>query len=225
MVVLVDSTGIKMTAEGRWKTRKHRASCRRQWRTVHLGIDAGTLVIRAIEVTANAIGDAPALPGLLAQIPQDEQIPSVGGDGAYDTRACRAAIATRDADADADAVIPVGRNGQLWIKEGPGVDARNKALCATKRLGRACGRSGAATIVAVWPRPKCTTSDSWANALWLVPSIARSPSSKSVLKSSIAFPKWERRSPSASHNIFKSRHHRHHATFCPSCHVVTPAGQ
>ncbi|MEB0222633.1 transposase, partial [Pseudomonas sp. AB12(2023)] len=54
--LLVDSTGIKMTGEGEWKTRKHGASYRRQWRKVHLGIDAGTLDIRAIEVTTNAIG-------------------------------------------------------------------------------------------------------------------------------------------------------------------------
>jgi hypothetical protein len=72
------------------------------------------------------------LPGLLAQIPEDEQILSVGGDGAYDTRACHAAIAERGADA----VIPVRRNGQPWAKGGPGVDARNEALRATKRLGR-----------------------------------------------------------------------------------------
>ena len=131
--LLVDSTGIKMTGEGEWKTRKHGASYRRQWRKVHLGIDAGTLDIRAIEVTTNAIGDAPTLPVLLAQIPGDERILSVGGDGAYDTRDCHAAIAGRGADA----VIPVRRNGQPWAKGGLGVDARNEALRATKRLGRA----------------------------------------------------------------------------------------
>jgi hypothetical protein len=130
--LLVDSTGIKMMGEGEWKTRKHGASYRRQWRKVHLGIDAVTLDIRAIEVTTNAIGDAPTLPGLLAQIPEDEQILSVGGDGAYDTRACHAAIAERGADA----VIPVRRNGRPWTKDGPGVDARSEALRATKRLGR-----------------------------------------------------------------------------------------
>jgi hypothetical protein len=134
--LLIDSTGIKMMGArenwGEWKTRKHGASYRRQWRKVHLGIDAETLDIRAIEVTTNAIGDAPMLPGLLAQIPEDEQIVSVGGDGAYDTRACHAAIAERGAEA----VIPVRRNGRPWTKDGPGVDARNEALRATKRLGR-----------------------------------------------------------------------------------------
>jgi IS5 family transposase len=130
--LLVDSTGIKMMGEGEWKTRKHGASYRRQWRKVHIGIDAETLDIRAIEVTTNAIGDAPVLPDLLAQIPADEQISSVGGDGAYDTKKCHAAIAERDAEA----IIPVRRNGRPWKEDGPGTAARNATLRAIKRLGR-----------------------------------------------------------------------------------------
>jgi hypothetical protein len=130
--LLVDSTGIKMTGEGEWKTRKHGASYRRQWRKVHLGIDAETLDIRAIEVTTNAIGDAPILPALLAQIPMNERITTVGGDGAYDTKKCHAVIAKRHADA----VIPVRRNGQPWKEDGSGTEARNETLRAIKRLGR-----------------------------------------------------------------------------------------
>jgi hypothetical protein len=130
--LLVDSTGIKMTGEGEWKTRKHGAAYRRQWRKVHLGIDAETLDIRAIEVTTNAIGDAPVLPALLAQIPKTETILSVRGDGAYDTKKCHAAIAGRHAEA----VIPVRRNGRPWKEDGPGVEARNGTLRAIKRLGR-----------------------------------------------------------------------------------------
>lgn len=131
--LLVASTGVKMMGEGEWKTRKHGASYRRQWRKVHIGIDAETLDIRAVEVTTNAIGDAPTLPNLLSQIPEDETILSVGGDGAYDTRDCHAAIAGRGADP----VIPVRRNGKAWTKDGPGVDARNETLRAMKQLGRA----------------------------------------------------------------------------------------
>ena len=82
--LLVDSTGIKMLGEGEWKTKKHGADYRRQWRKVHLGIDAATLEIRAMEVTDNSIGDAPMLPNLLGQIPLEEAIASVSGDGAYD---------------------------------------------------------------------------------------------------------------------------------------------
>jgi len=38
-----------------------------------------------MEVIDN-IGDAPVLPVLLSQIPADERIASVSGDGAYDTK-------------------------------------------------------------------------------------------------------------------------------------------
>jgi len=96
--LLVDSTGIKMLDEGEWKTKKHGADYRRQWRKVHLGIDATTLEIRAIEVTDNATGDAPMLPCLLGQIADDEAIASVSGDGAYDTKDCHEAIAQRGSD-------------------------------------------------------------------------------------------------------------------------------
>jgi hypothetical protein len=46
------------------------------------------LEIRAIEVTSNAITEAPMLPPLLAQMAADERIESVCADGAYDTRGC-----------------------------------------------------------------------------------------------------------------------------------------
>jgi hypothetical protein len=96
--LLVDSTGIKMMGEGVWKTKKHGADYRRQWRKVHLGIDA-TLEIRAIDVPDNATGDAPILPCLLDQIPAGEAVASVSGDGAYDTKGCHEATAQRGAQA------------------------------------------------------------------------------------------------------------------------------
>jgi hypothetical protein len=131
--LLVDSTGIKMLGEGEWKRKKHGADYRRQWRKVHLGIDAQTLEVRAIEVTANSVGDAPMLPALLEQIPLEEALASVGADGAYDTKACHAAIAGRGASA----LIPVRKNAQPWKEGSEGARARNEILRATKRLGRA----------------------------------------------------------------------------------------
>jgi hypothetical protein len=136
--LLVDSTGVKMLGEGEWKTKKHGAEYRRQWRKIHLGIDnlkvtsAETLEIRAIEVTSNRVGDAQVLPDLLAQIPADEMIASVSGDGAYDTKGSHKAIAERGADA----VIPVRKNGKPWKENTPGAKVRNDTLHATQRLGR-----------------------------------------------------------------------------------------
>ena len=129
--LLVDSTGIKFLGEGEWKRKKHGAEYRRQWRKVHLGIDASTLEIRAIEVTDNSVGDAPMLPELLAQIPPGEPLASVRTDGAYDTKACHAAIAQRGAQA----VIPPRKNGKPWKGTLEGAGVRNEALRACRRLG------------------------------------------------------------------------------------------
>ena len=130
--LLVDSTGIKMLGEGEWKTKKHGADYRRQWRKVHLGIDADTLEIRAIEVTDNATGDAPILPCLLDQIPAGETVVSVSGDGAYDTKGCHEAIAKLRAQA----IIPTRKNAKPWKDQRPGAKARNAILAATRLLGR-----------------------------------------------------------------------------------------
>ena len=71
------------------------------------------------------------LPELLVQIPVGEAIASVSGDGAYDTRACHAAINARNAQA----VIPPRSNGKPWKATEHGASARNEALRACRRLG------------------------------------------------------------------------------------------
>lgn len=134
--LLIDSTGVKAGGDGEWCAKKHGASKPRIWRKVHLGIDAETLEIRAIEITGAGIGDAPVLPGLLDQIAPSEAIGKVTADGAYDTRACHAAIAERGAVA----VIPVRRNGRVWKENTNAAHARNDILRATLRLGRAIWR-------------------------------------------------------------------------------------
>ena len=92
--------------------------------------------IRAVEVTGSHIGDAPILPHLLDQIPQDQEIGSVTVDGAYDTRKCHDAIADRGAHA----VIPPRKNAKPWRTVTAGAVARNEALRTSKYLGRAIWR-------------------------------------------------------------------------------------
>ena len=86
----------------RQKRKKHGPEYRRQQRKLHIGLDAKTLQIRAIQLTTNNVSDSQVLGDLLAQIPQDEQIDSVYTDAAYDTKKCRQVIADRQAHA----VIP-----------------------------------------------------------------------------------------------------------------------
>ena len=95
----IDSKGIKVEGEGEWIRRKHGASSRRIWRKVHIGIDAGSLDIRAAKVTKSSVGDGPVLPDLLNQISESQEVAFVNAYGAYDTRVCRDAIADRRANA------------------------------------------------------------------------------------------------------------------------------
>ena len=83
LYLLIDSTGLKFLVEGEWKRKKHQSEYRRQWRKLHIGIDAKTLQIRAVQLTTNNVSDSQVLGDLLAQIPLDEQIDSVYTDGAY----------------------------------------------------------------------------------------------------------------------------------------------
>lgn len=55
----IDRTGIKVEGEGEWTARRHGGAQRRVWRRFHIGIDGKTLEIRAAEVTASGVGDAP----------------------------------------------------------------------------------------------------------------------------------------------------------------------
>ena len=131
--LLVDSTGIKFLGDGEWLARKHGTQRRRQYRKVHLGMDTATGDIRAVEFTSSDKGDSPVLPHLLDQIPPDEQIGTVTGDGAFDTRRCHSAILERGGTA----IIPIRKSGRRWRENCPAAKARNEILKATQRLGRA----------------------------------------------------------------------------------------
>ena len=131
--LLVDSTDLKFLGEGEWKRKKHQPEYRRQWRKLHIGIDAETLQIRAVQLTTNNVSDSQVLGDLLDQIPPDEQIDSVYTDGAYDTKQCRQVIADRQAHA----VIPPRKNAKPWKDQKTGSLERNELLKTVKRLGRA----------------------------------------------------------------------------------------
>ena len=130
--LLVDSTGLKFLGEGEWKRKKHQPEYRRQWRKLHIGIDAKTLQIRAVQLTTNNVSDSQVLGDLLNQIPSDERIDSVYTDGAYDTKWCRQVISDRHVHA----VIPPRKNARPWKDKKLGSLERNELLKTVKRLGR-----------------------------------------------------------------------------------------
>ena len=75
--LLVDNSGMTVSGERERETRQHGALYPRRWPKTHLGVDAQTVEIRAIEVTGNSVGDAPMLPELLVQPPSEERLVSV----------------------------------------------------------------------------------------------------------------------------------------------------
>ena len=52
---------MKFLGEGEWKRKKHGPEYRRQWRKLHIGIDAKTLQIRAVQLTTNNVSDSQVL--------------------------------------------------------------------------------------------------------------------------------------------------------------------
>lgn len=130
--LVVDSTGMKVYGEGEWKVRQHGYSKRRTWRKMHLALDANTGQLRAALMTHQDVADGDVLMDLLNQLPADEQLDVVGGDGAYDSKACHAAIAARGARPS----IPPREGAAHWPVNTPGATWRNDAVDAIARVGR-----------------------------------------------------------------------------------------
>jgi hypothetical protein len=91
--LLVDSTGLKIYGEGEWLDQKHGIRSHRRWRKLHLGMDADTHEVVAVEVTPDDVGDVSEIPQLLDQI--DADVASMTADGAYDGETVYDAVAER----------------------------------------------------------------------------------------------------------------------------------
>lgn len=81
--VPIDSTGLKIYGAGLWLEEKHGVKTRRQWRKLHLAVDADTGEIIAEVLTNQNTSDISQLEALLERI--DMPIASFTGDGAYDS--------------------------------------------------------------------------------------------------------------------------------------------
>lgn len=71
------------------------------------------------------------LPEPLNQIPPDQNIGSVTGDGAYDTCKCHETIVARDAHA----VIQPRKNAKPWKSKSARADERSEAVSSQRYLG------------------------------------------------------------------------------------------
>ena len=80
--MLVDSTGLKVYGAVQWLEEKHGARSRRNWRKLHLALDAKNGEIIAHSLTDQNTDDPSQIEPLLSQI--DGKIDRFTADGAYD---------------------------------------------------------------------------------------------------------------------------------------------
>ncbi len=157
--LLVDSTGLKLGGPGEWLVEKHGTRRRRAWRKLHLGVDAGTGRIEAVELTTSEVDDGSRVGPLLDQV--EDPVASFTGDGAYDREDVYEAVAERHPEAavvvpprkdavpsDAAETEPTRRDrhlrciaerGRLGWRKASGYDRRALAEAAVSRYKRVIG--------------------------------------------------------------------------------------
>jgi hypothetical protein len=85
LVILVDTSGLKVFGEGEWKVRQHGYVKHRLWRKLHLAINEKH-EIESFELTELGVQDCEGFDLLIKNI--DKEIDSAIGDGSYDRFRC-----------------------------------------------------------------------------------------------------------------------------------------
>ncbi len=127
--ILIDSTGLKVH-RGRAPRDKRN---RRQWRKLHLVVDAGTGDILASELTTRRASDCAQVPNLLAEITRE--FASVMADGAYDTRRVYSTIEARPARSPTKILIPPRSNARSPPRPGKSTKSRDHTMELIGKLG------------------------------------------------------------------------------------------
>jgi IS5 family transposase len=130
--LLVDSTGLKLGGAGEWLVEKHGTSRRRSWRKLHIGIDAGSGEIDAIELTGKDVDDAARTGALLGQI--TDPIASFTADGAYDQDRVYETVAERHPDAAV--IVPPRSTATLSASAGTSSTRRDQHIQEIAGHGR-----------------------------------------------------------------------------------------
>ena len=130
--LLVDSTGLKLGGAGEWLVENHGTSRRRSWRKLHIGIDAGSGDILAIELTRKDVDDAARTDALLDQV--SDPIASFTADGAYDQDRVYEAITERHPDAAV--IVPPRSTAALSASAGTAPTRRDQHIREIAEHGR-----------------------------------------------------------------------------------------
>ena len=157
--LLVDSTGLKLGGAGEWLVEKHGTSGRRSWHKQHIGVDAESGEIVAVELTKKEVDDAALAGELLDQI--TDPIASFTADGAYDQD--RVYEAGAEHAPDAEIIVPprstavpgpsaetaptqrdqhiqdIAKHGRMAWQKSTGYNLRAKVEAPTGRYKRVIG--------------------------------------------------------------------------------------
>ncbi len=95
--LMVDSTGLKLCSSSEWLLEKHGTKTRRDWRKLHIAVDADTGEIATPALTSSDVDDASQVGILLDQV--DGTVALFTADGAYDQDSVHGNVAARNPEA------------------------------------------------------------------------------------------------------------------------------
>ena len=128
--IVVDSTGLSIHGEGRWRQEKYGNHNRRGWRKLHVAVDNEGLVL-SCSITDETRKDASQAPRLLKAVPG--RMRSFTADGGYDERGVYAAVAKHSSKASV--INPPCVNAQKFPAATAALKQRNKHIKAIATKG------------------------------------------------------------------------------------------
>ncbi len=126
--ILVDSSGLSIHVGTMRKPPRTR-----DWRKIHVAVDALTGEVLACDLTSKSARDASRVPSLLAQVVRP--VSSFAADSAYDTSRVYEAVEHHCAGRSPRVLIPPKRNAQI-APISPTVRERNRNIRSRRRLGK-----------------------------------------------------------------------------------------
>lgn len=93
LILMVDSTGLKVVGEGEWRRRKFGVGQPRVWAKAHVAVERRSGKVVNVVLTDNTTNDCEVFAELLKNVPLEGGY--VLGDGAYHTKNCHRAVHQR----------------------------------------------------------------------------------------------------------------------------------
>ncbi len=126
--ILVNSTGLSIHVGNLRKPPKDR-----DWRKLHIAVDALSGKVIATDLTSKSAPDASRIPALVKQIKRP--LASVCADGAYDSEAVYKAVENHTKDRSPKVLIPPKKNARVRPAT-PTTRERNRNIRSRARLGK-----------------------------------------------------------------------------------------